>query len=146
MHAVALCMRAAAQRELGDLEGAIQSLAAASPLLPALGASSDLAECLEDAASTLAAAGRSEIAARLLGHGDALRTTIGSPLNPGLRTFYDRTCRLLERSLGGAFHAYSALGASDTDEAIFELFRSAVTPASEHEVRTIDSEDTTSLS
>lgn len=146
MHAVALCMRAAAQRERGDVEGAVQSLATAAPLLPVLGKSSDLAECCEDAASTFAAIGRCEVAARLMGFSDALRTSIGSPMNPGLRTFYDRTCRLLERSLGGAFRAYHALGASDTAEAIFELFRTAVSPASEQEVGTPDSEDTTSLS
>lgn len=126
MRAAALCVRAAAQRELGNLSAAVESLAAANSLFSILGNSSDLAECLEDAASTLAACDSNEVAARAIGFCEALRRSTGSPLNPGLRLFYDRTCAALERSLGASFEAYRTLGAHETADAMCELVGDAV--------------------
>lgn len=114
LRTLALCLRACAQRELGEMTGALDSLLAASRWFEPLGKSSDLAECLEDAASTLCACGEYETAARLVGFSDAMRLEIGSPLNPGLRLYYDRTNTALRNRLGAGFESAHALGAQET--------------------------------
>ena len=115
LHANAMCVRACALRELGDMDGALDSLIAASGWFVNSGGS-DLAECLEDAASTICALGEHRIAARLIGFCDAVRAAAGSPVNPGLRAYYDRTDGALRDALGAEFAALRAQGAKDTRE------------------------------
>jgi non-specific serine/threonine protein kinase len=121
MRAMTLCMRGCAHRELGEMPAALDSLLAGSAFFSVLGRSSDLAECLEDVASTLAVCGRYEIAARLTGYCEGLRREIGSPVNPGLRTFYDRTLALLAHALGPACESYRALGLQESLESASRL-------------------------
>lgn len=116
MHAMALCLRGSAQRELSEINAGLDSLLAASRLFPGLEESSDLAECLEDVTSMLIACSQYERAARLMGFTDALRDRIGSPLNPGLRSYYDRDNARLHRALGAAFDERHARGEKDDAE------------------------------
>lgn len=121
LHAMALCLRACAQRELGELGPSLDGLLAASSWFETLGKGSDLAECLEDVASTLCVCEEYETAARLVGFSDAVRLEIGSPLNPGLRLYYDHTNAALGRAMGAAFEAARALGAQETPQSAVAL-------------------------
>lgn len=116
LHAVALCMRAGAHRELGEIQQALESLMQATHYFAAVGESCDLTECLEDVATTVCFLDEYEAAAELLGYCDNLRLELGSPINPGLRTFYDRTARTLEARLGAAYERTRSLGAERTAE------------------------------
>ncbi len=100
LHAMLLCLRGNAERELGDVRAALRSQRAACDLFPQLGDTADYAESVEDIVTTFAAAGEHEAAARLLGYADAVRERIGTPVNPGLRLYYDLTLERLDSALG----------------------------------------------
>lgn len=127
MQANALCTRGGALRELNRLSEAIDSFLAATSLLATLTDPTDLIECLEDVISTLAACEDYENAARLLGFCDALREEIGSPINPGLRFYYDRSIGKLQSALGPTFGACHAIGAADSRADAFRLAVQALT-------------------
>jgi hypothetical protein len=115
LHAMLLSLRGNAQRELGMKTQALESLLAASELLPSL-TDNELAECAEDAATTLSVYGDNEAAAHLLGFAEKARIRAGSPINPGLRRYYDETVRRLESGLGARFAAARAAGADESPE------------------------------
>lgn len=121
LHAMALCMRAGAHRELGEMEQALDSLLQATQYFATVGESSDLAECLEDVASTICFLDEYEAPAELLGYCDKLRLELGSPINPGLRSFYDRTAEILQARLGATYERTRSLGAEHTAESACRL-------------------------
>lgn len=100
LHAMVLCLRGNAERELGDLHAALQSQLAACALFRHIAETADFAESIEDIVTTFAAGEAYEASARLLGLADAVRERIGTPVNPGLRLYYDLTLQRLRSALG----------------------------------------------
>ena len=100
LHAMVLCVRGNAERELGDLHAALRSQLAACALFPQIIDTADFAESIEDIVTTFAAGEAYEASARLLGLADAVRERIGTPVNPGLRLYYDLTLQRLRSALG----------------------------------------------
>jgi predicted ATPase len=126
LHAMLLSLRGNAHRELGSRAQALGSQLDAAELLSGLGANVELAECVEDIAATLAAYGECEDAARLLGMADAVRLAVGSPLNPGLRRYYDQTVQRLQARLGREFAAALKAGAAASPQGAHHLARESL--------------------
>jgi tetratricopeptide (TPR) repeat protein len=125
-----LCVQGNAYSELGRAETALEKHAAACGLLPKLGACVELAECLEDVATTFASHGRHDAAARIVGYSDALRRRIGSEMNPGLRDFYDRTVGQLQAALGPHFTELRSAGERESLESLVQLIEESAEGAS----------------
>lgn len=126
LHTMALCVRGSAYRELADGINAVDTFVQASEFFPALAQGIDLAECLEDVASTLCWFGLHEPAAKLAGFCNAVHDNAGSPINPGLRKYYDRTNAQLEQFFGTRLQAYYAAGAEQTSEEACRLATGAL--------------------
>lgn len=116
LYGMLLSLRGNAQREIGEIAGALHSQLAAVELLPVLGDGVEVAECAEDIATTLARCGDPDAAARLLGFADKIRLGLGAPLNPGLRHYYDATTSRIQAALGSGFAAARAAGANESPE------------------------------
>lgn len=118
LHAMLLCVQGSAYRELGNVVQALEQQREAAALFTQLGETSFLAECLEDAATTLTTVGEFTAAARLLGYSESMRERIGTGMNPGLRDYYERTVGRLQHALGAALAPARAAGAAESLDAL----------------------------
>lgn len=139
LHAMLLCLRGNAERELNERRAAVRSQVRAAALFSGIDGTVDLAECVEDIATTFTREGELQAGAQLLGYADALRLRLKSPVNPGLRRYYDETAELLRSGLGARYEALWCAGARESVDGIAALALAAGE-------RLLESEDTTSLS
>ena len=126
LHAMLLSLRGSARLESGDSAGALESQLAALRLLDKFPESVDKVECLEDAVALLARFGVLDAAARLLGCAEELRRRLGAPINPGLRSYYDRTIRHLEELPPSRLAAERAAGAGQPLESLIRLAEESI--------------------
>ena len=82
------------------MRAALQSQVAACALFPYFAETADFVESIEDIVTTFGKGEAYEASARLLGFADAVRERIGTPVNPGLRLYYDLTLERLRSALG----------------------------------------------
>lgn len=108
----------------GDYELALRRYHEALDLLDSAPNRTSLASILEDLAATVAALGDPSHAARLMGAGDALRSTIGSPRFPSERQHYEASVASLRGMMSPeAFEAQWRIGSSITLERALEEAR-----------------------
>lgn len=129
MHAMLLCVQASANRELGNLGEALRLKIQASELFPSVRETAELAECVEDIATTFSRVGEYETAARLLGFSTSVRRRVGTEMNPGLRDYYERTLERLRCELGGRFASVCASGETESVDAVAALVRATADKA-----------------
>jgi hypothetical protein len=86
----------------GDWKRAIQRLRESLEVRREIGDQSGCAWCLERLAGVAIARGQIERAARLFGTGDALRSSVGSVIDPADRPEYESQIKYLRQKLGTA--------------------------------------------
>jgi len=108
----------------GDYELALRRYHEALDLLDSAPNRASLASILEDLAATVAALGDPSRAARLMGAGEALRSTMGSPMFPSERPHYEASVASLRAMMSPeVFDAQWRIGSSITLERALEEAR-----------------------